>query len=345
MFSFGVGHQFVKYFVFRILDDAKLTNRKMKRVKLLRFIASNWVPVIVITLQALILLPIGLLLVLAGTVWNTVKLTNGLLIMSILVGVIGLSLLPIGLSIWAWDIVRAIKQKEGIVHYFGEGDPFNFRIDAIFGLIAVVIGTASLLLNIIPTTGPEISNPSSIGIWIFSRALYLVVEVAILFVSGFSVVVSVAKMKIKLALQREDPEEKGKETSLEKILRIRGKYLKLFEEYCKSEFSSENLLCYQQLGEYKKKLENCTSIIEAHTLAKDIYEVFVQEGTLMEVNVPDKVRLKYANLMQNTEVSKEAIAQIFDELEYELLLNLSDSFMRFQFTPSFAKVRHSKSFR
>jgi len=63
--------------------------------------------------------------------------------------------------------------------------------------------------------------------------------------------------------------------------------LKLFEEHCVSEFSTENLKFYRVVKLYQT---NYAKLPDPTTTAKQIYATFIDPGSVMEINIKSETR-------------------------------------------------------
>ncbi len=94
----------------------------------------------------------------------------------------------------------------------------------------------------------------------------------------------------------------------------------LLKEFCKSEFSVENVLCFEEIIRYQK----LTSDEERFRLATSIFETFIEIGSVLEVNITQRVR---------EEVQRSLIPptpqSLFDKVKDSVGTNLMDSYSRF----------------
>jgi hypothetical protein len=328
-------YQYIRYYTLRYLDNAKVSG-SVVQVKLLRAIASRKVILLevlgVISLFLLSVLLTGLCFGLgpASAVTSNLKIgtlsTTSLLIILCVNGVIVLGLAFICVTIALHDVIHNMP-KQGVTYYFGEGDPYKYRVDGLVTFIMAIIYIGSLIIMAYPNDDPTESNKGAQAFWVIIRVTNYAIELCVFLGSGFTCVLAVARMKLK-------PKEIviENETELQRLLRLNGRGKKLFEEYIKSEFSSENILCHTKLQGYQK-----LSGSELASLAKDVYNTYVKTGTLAEVNLPEHVQRQFKEISCSENASQEQLTTIINKLDQEILSNLGDSFMRFQSTQSYKK--------
>jgi hypothetical protein len=106
-------------------------------------------------------------------------------------------------------------------------------------------------------------------------------------------------------------------------------YRKLFESFCKAEFSSENLLCYDDVQIYKN-----TPPLELLNRAHEIYNRYISFTAPIEVNVSGTHRKEVYTKIQEGSVDSE----LFADVERDLMQNMYDTFSRFCFSEDFIKT-------
>ncbi|EFC45083.1 G protein coupled receptor proteolytic domain-containing protein [Naegleria gruberi] len=106
----------------------------------------------------------------------------------------------------------------------------------------------------------------------------------------------------------------------------------LLEQFCKKEFSTENLYLYHYI---KQQNGNFNCEIISH-----IYENYVKAGSIMEVNIPSNCSKSFAKMYkeyceESQEIDTSSISQCIETLMENVILNLSDTFSRFVFTDDY----------
>jgi len=108
----------------------------------------------------------------------------------------------------------------------------------------------------------------------------------------------------------------------------------LFMQYLETEFSSENLMFYRDVIEYKKMDQKDVSGLREK--AFEIYNQYIVDGAELQVNISYLVLEPLVSKMNqwrnpNAEINPEALYTVFDEAQEEVYrLMESDSYRRFQ---------------
>jgi hypothetical protein len=107
---------------------------------------------------------------------------------------------------------------------------------------------------------------------------------------------------------------------------------RLFTEFCKSEYSVENIMCYHDLKEYEAK--------PSEEIAARIYDTYLKgEASVMEINID----LKTCRQVHRKIVEKDFSVDLFSIVMRNLMQNMADSYSRFRFSPGFVKYMSVKS--
>lgn len=211
-----------------------------------------------------------------------------------------------------WDMIqnRHLICKCKLKEYFITNDPYQFRSAFISSPLLLV----ALFIWAIP-----FSYPSMIRI-IFSEMGYVI---------GFWII-SVHPLIITIyrIIRNKKPSDKIR---IEAIFEIPELY-DIFLEFAKNEWSIENVYCKKLILDYKKSgLEKRKEII------KKIKEQFLDLNSQFELNITEVLRenlLKKIELLGNLLTLNDSY-DIFKELDDEIVLNLNDIYMRFQFSYSY----------
>lgn len=106
--------------------------------------------------------------------------------------------------------------------------------------------------------------------------------------------------------------------SIEETIQNPQTYLE-FLEHCKNEFSSENLLCWKQMEEYK----NQTQIDLRRAMGQLIWKTYLDDSCLIPVNVTSEQKSYIYTHLQ------KANKDLFNDCQFQLLANMSDTYTRF----------------
>jgi hypothetical protein len=324
MIGIGFTHHYLRFYLLRYLDDAKLSER-IVNTKYLTMIVSTKAMVVAIFIAFITLYPFSIVMATFALLYPVHVQT-----LSTVVLVLNVSLVLLNVLLCAFisihDFVKNIGN--GIRLYFAE-DPYIFRVEGVVSVVVLVTLVAFGAVIVIPRRNPSLKDPLFMTQWIFTRAVTIVAEILFSVLCGLLCVVAI--MLVKLRPVQSTVEN---ETDLQKLLRVGGKRRRLFDTYLKSEFSSENMLCYNDLIVYheKKSQEELLQLVPA------LHEKYIKQGTLREVNLPDSIRKEYAAIMESADSTIEQLNKLLESLEREVLVNLGDSFMRFKFTPTYRRL-------
>jgi hypothetical protein len=317
-------HHYIRFYVLQYLNDAKLLEKNIQ-TRYFKALVSTPALITAIAVAALVLYPFSIIFATLSLVYPNLLSTLYLVVVlgntAVCVVVVLLCVL-----ICVNDFVRNIRN--GVRVYFVE-DPYVFRIEGLLSVISLILLVGFAILMILPRRAISLRDNLFMAQWIGGRIITLLVETLFCLLSGLLCVITIIIVKLRPVQSAVE-----NETDLQKLLRVGGKGRKLFEAYIKSEFSSENMLCYNDLIKYhdKKSKEELTQ------LAHHLYGKYIKSGTLSEVNIPDYVRREYTVVMDSADVTVEQLSKLLESLEREVLVNLGDSFMRFKFTPTYKKL-------
>jgi hypothetical protein len=107
----------------------------------------------------------------------------------------------------------------------------------------------------------------------------------------------------------------------------------LFKGFTSKEFSVENVQVYDDIAAYK----NMDSQEDRHKQCKLIFSSYLETNSLSEVNIPRKVIEEVREKVQQSEANPETNPlekDLFDAILQQVLMNLSDSYLRLWYTQS-----------
>jgi hypothetical protein len=107
--------------------------------------------------------------------------------------------------------------------------------------------------------------------------------------------------------------------------------IKPFLEFARNENSSESILIWLKIQEFKQLSENNELEINART----IYESFLKPKSDYEVNIPNEKKEMIFKRINDNEITKG----MFSEVEILILDNLVDPFLRFKKSKFFPKEK------
>eukprot|EP01080_Neovahlkampfia_damariscottae_P002335 gene2335-2803_t len=225
---------------------------------------------------------------------------------------ISLYVVIIGLcsTFFIFDILSNIKRifsKWGICNLFWKYDAYYFRTEYyIFGL--GVSAWTFIIITIIQLSVPNIPNLAGL---IFGFILDFTV---FFFQSGFPLLMTIINLIIRLFRKK----KKGYliETLLENL-----EFHEMFNEFAKSEWSTENLACYDDIIEFEKNVNS-----EKANEMMNLY--FNGASSELEVNVPGTLLVGLKEKIQKGKLDEN----LFSEVKSVVVSNLLDTNSRFMWT-------------
>lgn len=332
---------FMRYFITKNLNTLKLIKRvdnkavvsktKMMLFNVLRSNITLFVCLIIAWFEQVIILTGHVVQwyidtrVLDVQVNMLIIVVSHILIVSIVIAVILL-----------WDIIMDVKDN-GISRLALRNDPLNYRLDSIFLVLATlsaILGVAFLAIT--PGMNSEWYQyiPDPYALYYSSLSLsyffFFLFDVFFIMLSGGTCVIMVMRnqyLKSKDAIVTTTSVQTSKEILVQMMTERRSARL-LFEEYVKNEFSSENVVAYDEIQSFKVESDVNKKLV----LASNIYNIFVMKGTASELNLPDFLREKIQKTLQG-DIKEICVAM--DDLENEVINLLGDTFGRFKFSSQY----------
>jgi hypothetical protein len=239
------------------------------------------------------------------------------------------------------SVIVYIKEKGcSLRRFFITDDPFGFRIEQ---MIVLILLTFTMLLSLVPmsyyligtnyaTKDVDVYSLEFELISIFLNVFVFLLEFALLVSScGVGLIVSIISM-IKKRFE-------AKVFDNEFIAFISTKDgMKIFKEFAKTEWSSENVLFYEEVMKYQgiKKYK------AAKKLAKQIKDNFIENGSALEVNLSGETRRLTKKRIEEFKMYRRysKFNNIFDESLKETKRNMRDTFARIRTSPQFKWWTH-----
>jgi hypothetical protein len=216
-------------------------------------------------------------------------------------------------------------------------DVLRFRLDIIFMMpIGILFGAVAAIPDSIRNTRLDTYGTDD-GASIIVAVIHIVVDLLGFFplwaIAGGTIVIAAISNKIRYKSVRDDPldqmfaDKKGRE---------------LLEEYCKHEFSTENVLAFSAL----MKFVTVKDIADMRKEATSIIDLYIQVDSLSEINLPKDVRQAVLNQASNIQqMSEKEIIELFHDFENEVRLNLRDTLKRLVLTTQYKKyIRYSRTY-
>ncbi len=126
-----------------------------------------------------------------------------------------------------------------------------------------------------------------------------------------------------------------KEENLNVLLSNKG-FFQQFYLFCVKEYSTENIECWADVDAYKGSPNM--------PRAKRIYnQFFASEKSANGVNIPNKARVEITEALNDAKTDgigdRATASTLFDNVMKDVMMNLTDSYSRFKFTPEYAQWR------
>jgi hypothetical protein len=205
-----------------------------------------------------------------------------------------------------------IFSKNSWMYLFG--DPYYFRFQIFLFVPFMIYNMVTEISNVVLFSAYLKVMQNQLNLAIFFTITYAFVLILdVLFPLGLTIF----HLIVRLTHRRKKAE------ALDRFVND-PECLKLLTEFCKREYSIENLLCYVQIQEFKAKKREP---MEIYTLffggADSMYEVNVSRSACNDVL---------------SKIQSETFDQtLFDTLQLTVMTNLSDTYSRFIFTGPYQK--------
>lgn len=288
-------------------------------IKIIRILLSGWVSVAVTILFAIIWTIIEIIILLVGEAIEKttciIGTTSGRTIINYMMGgniIMFAIVLLVSILVIILDIgLNLVEKKECDILVYFKDDPLFFRLE--FLIIVIPLFTAFALTSIA-------FYINSYNEWVIKFG-FLVIEFIIYYVYGGNILLITIIKKITQSKKAVDP------TSINDVL---GNKIanKLITEYAKKEWSQENILVFNEIQKYK-----VLKFKYKKKRANEIYTTYICYNAPIEINLPYDIQNPLKEKLQSLkDEEEESWNNIFDEIEYEVLKNIKDTFSRFKST-------------
>ncbi|KAF0981460.1 hypothetical protein FDP41_012117 [Naegleria fowleri] len=231
--------------------------------------------------------------------------------------------------------------------------PLYFRVEMILFVLCYVFLICNQLTGLYTLMNKESSSQQVMALDVISFVFeILYVAMYIMVFGGFALLVFLVNKLKALSkhhkIGQEEPQQN--QTELQALLDCKeGR--ELLEEFCKKEFSLENMLLYKELMHFKTQ----QSLAAIHSFMRNIHTNYINAGAPIEVNIPSECRKEFMRVFQelknatsqelkdikNSQQSPTQEIQSFEQcmnhLTQEILLNLGDTFSRLVLTPQYTQ--------
>jgi hypothetical protein len=236
-------------------------------------------------------------------------------------------------AVYVADIILDVK-KNGCCNGYYARDSLNYRIDAIWIILVVVF---VIIYSVFQLTTVPGDWRHFLPIVIFD----ILFRYCLILAGGLSCVLVLFKRFITRKIMNSEPDNTNmtRTEQMKKVLTY-PKFRDIFEIYCHSELSTENIKAYHDLQKYA----NTKDEDEKRDLARLMYYKYVQPNAVMEVNMPQHVRVKIRNVIEKLSDVDIVPDKLYFDFECEVVINLTDTFSRFMLSDMYRRMRRRQSF-
>ncbi|EFC39539.1 predicted protein [Naegleria gruberi] len=252
---------------------------------------------------------------------------------------------------------------------FFRAEMILFVISFIFLVIVQALGMASLNYRLLLTgyTETKLAPLAIVRTVVTYDSVSIIFEVLhivtyMLVYGGYSLLVLLAQRMKVWNGEKNEQEKVEINQYLENPI-----FLKIFDSFCRKEFSLENLQLYLHLTKNSNIIEK--GLAEIIEFINNIYDDYVKSGSIREVNIPSDCRKSFASMVaklknannlelvdEKQSVSKtkknslpanlsDMVVDNIKSLTDQILINLSDTFSRFFYTQEFEEYSTSSNSR
>ncbi len=304
-----------------------------KKYLLHRMLTSD----ITFVISTIVVLVVQLLLGTLFTVLLQTKVMTELIAQLIMVAqsiAIMFVFIVITMAVMLWGIYVEGKER-GFKNFLSPSrDPLLFRVDCIILLLLIPVTIATVTFQVLQTLPGIMMVPNRfLPIVVCTRVCLLFTGILLSLLSGGTCMIAIIYKKFfvrKTITNRYS-------TSLVEMLRGRDTGLEEFQEYCKGEWCSENIMAYIDIQKY----HGCTNNQERFESATKIYTTYLVSGAVAEVNTARAIREQIQAHLQKGE--DDSLADMFVDFERELVLNMTDVFSRFSQTAEYKRMAEQQA--
>jgi hypothetical protein len=234
------------------------------------------------------------------------------------------------------------SQRKGVALIINKitSDPLKFRFEAILILVAVLImfilypiGIASVVKHSEAKSGLSIVRLCIELILIFTK------------IAAFGGYVCVLSMKAYIANRFSHAPTDGivdvsQDDAIQLMLQEKEGY-KLFERYCREEFSLENLYLYTELEQLRSNNLIMTEQERKQSLIH-LNEIYMKRNAEREFNCSNSVKRKFAELLSQELPNAAGTEGVYAQIHGACLTNLADTFTRLINTQEYEQYSKGK---
>jgi hypothetical protein len=203
-------------------------------------------------------------------------------------------------------------------------DPFGFQLEAIALIVCNTIFI--IVIDVVVVVFPFGRYINGIIVVVLYSFVNLILMPGIPLIRTFYWDYLLAKQRFVLEQSKFSP-------CLETLVAIcqHRELYNLFKNFAMKEFSVENVLCWKAVTKYQRTRVDKLR----YSRAKFIYEMFLHESSMMEVNIIQSMKEEIRNALQTYETNGTISPNLFDRIATALASNLLDIYTRFFKSESF----------
>jgi hypothetical protein len=325
---------YLQYTVRKYANEAKkkMTGAKSRGIRIAEILVSN-------LFFFIFLLALIILLGAINGALNAVYFITGqsILIAGYIVAIILMSIFLAMMIIAAIvDFVLDVREHGFWTGFLTLRDPLNYRVDFLWIILCCFSAVIFLVLALASPPG----NVYIEWIYLFPEFVFR----ASMLMSGSVTCEIVLIRRIVLQQLKKKETKKLGLSKVEMLVRaLCDDNLRTeFERYCNAEFSTENIQAYYEL----MRFIDCTDRQQKLALLQGIYDTFIKQNAVNEVNLPEHVRQNLKRVLDTADLISEQqnINHLAEKLMQEVKQNLTDTFSRFMYSEAYLKYSRRSSF-
>ena len=223
----------------------------------------------------------------------------------------------------------------GCYRFYFQDDPFGFRIEQLFGFLAIglafILGIVRIVRYLFPETVEDNNNIETRFRREFNNIIVVlaVLIMEFLLLIGFSCFGLIFSC-ISIIKRRFQP--KVFDSEFEAFILTKDGN-RIFKKFAKSEWSSENILFYESV----EKLKGIPNKKYVEKRVNEIINTFIEIGSPLEVNLSVDARRETIKNVSNFKDFKENYDLMFELSIKETKRNMRDTFSRVRTSSEFKK--------
>jgi uncharacterized protein YktA (UPF0223 family) len=311
-----IAWQNLQALVIEIAEQSKPEERKMTwKSKVYKLLISNRTFSIVMVVALAILIPPNVVPYVVVIAYDSPRPFPAP--EDVIGAVIGIVVLGMICVFWIYD--WTVNRKDLCLprKFFITKDRLFFRLDIVICIIAFICYVIGVLCSFFYTTTTE-----GIVLYVFCNVFYFLCWILL----NHSIGAGICSLSILLrCCSKRQTSVVEQDNFLYCLYEPQGHDLLL--DYAASEYSLENMYCWDKIQKYKQ----CKDLVQRKQCAKEIYDIYIKEDSVCEVNIVQSIK---DQLLQA--IDQEVLDQnTMNTLESAVQDNIMDTFKRFNKTSEY----------